>query len=81
MPLNYFRGQSQAWCEEALASAQADAAAGKITISVTTGDLSTGKVVQADVATRIRRLEWSLYVLDPVKWPLNRTVSRTRVIF
>jgi len=81
MPLNYFRGKSQAWLEDALAQAQADAAAGKTTTSVTTSDLSTGKIIQAGVQERIQRIEWALYLLDPVTWPLNGPITRTRGIF
>jgi len=83
MPLNYFIGKSQVWLEEQLASAQADAAAGKITTSVTTGDLSTGKQVQDDIATRIQRLLYALYLLDPTTYPLAniRRVTRTKVIY
>jgi hypothetical protein len=83
MPLNYFIGKSQVWLEEQLASAQADAAAGKITTSDTTGDLSTGKVVQDDITTRIQRLLYALYLLDPTTYPLTNTrrTTRTRVIY
>jgi hypothetical protein len=81
MPFNYFRGKTQAWLEEQLSSAQADAASGKTTTSVTTSDLSTGKHIEVDAATRIERLEWALYLLDPVTWPINTRVTRTRGIF
>jgi hypothetical protein len=83
MPLNYFIGKSQAWLEEQLSSAQADAASGKTTTSVTTSDLSTGKVIEVDVGTRIERLLYALYLLDPITYPLNqiRRVTRTKAIF
>jgi len=83
MALNYFIGKSQAWLEDALASAQADAAAGKTTTSVTTSDLSTGKVIQVDVRTRIEWLLYALGLLDPVNYPLtgSRRITRTRAIF
>jgi len=81
MPQNYFRGKSQAWLEAQLAMAQADASAGKATTSITTSDLSTGKIIEVDADTRIRRLEWALYELDPIKWPLQRPNTRTRAIF
>jgi len=83
MPLNIFIGKSKAWLEAQLASAQADAASGKTTTSVTTTDLSTSKSVQADISTRIEQLLWALYLLDPVTYPLAsvRRISRTRAVF
>jgi len=83
MPLNYFIGKSQSWLEEQLASAQAEAANGKTTTSVTTSDLSTGKVIESDVSTRIERLLYALYLLDPASYPLAniRRVTRTKAVF
>jgi len=83
MPLNYFIGKSQSWLEEQLASAQADAASGKTTTSITTSDLSTAKVIESDVSTRIERLLYALYLLDPINYPLTniRRVTRTKAVF
>ncbi len=81
MAVNYFAGKTQIWLEAELEKAQADMSSGKTITSVSSGDVSSGKMVQVDVKERIEKLLYALYLLDDTTYPLasSTRTSRTRI--
>lgn len=82
MAVNYFADKTQTWLETQLENAQSDFAAGKTITSVSSGDVASGKQIQVDVTSRIERLLYALYLLDPDTYPLasSARTSRTRIV-
>jgi len=81
--MNYFIGKTKPWLESELAKAQADYSAGKVIINVSSGDVTTGKMIHVNVQDRIERLLIALNALDSTTYPdlSIRRISRTRVTF
>lgn len=80
MPINYFIGKSKSWLVEQLGIAQEDFANGKTVTSAGAGDSQVTELVQVNVRERIEQIYYSLYLLDPVTYPLasTRRASRTK---
>lgn len=81
--MNIFLGKSQSWLEAELAKAQADAAAGKITIRVSTPGVSADKMQEMSIISRIEQLLWALNALDPTTYPAAsiKRITRTKAVF
>lgn len=80
MAYDPFIGRSQAWLEDQLKLAQNDLAFGKTVTSVTAGDVSNGKQVQATAEKRIAILLAALRLRDPEKYPSVDVIRPTEAL-
>jgi hypothetical protein len=76
--MNVFAGKLEEWLLAELAIAQDEYAAGKVIVSVGTGDMNSSKVIQVSVRQRIAELWLALNALDSTKYPMATMLARTR---
>jgi hypothetical protein len=79
--VNYFAGKTQVWLETELGKVQAELSAGKVRVSVGSGEVNSQSMIESDLTARFDRLYYALYLLDPTTYPATGfRVSRTRAV-